>query len=196
MKTSKWIFDFFNLNSIDPISSKFVSVEPQDESNDSMTNLLKWDNTSVGRLCKTVTTFPTVSFIFKKPISFSNYKMQVKRGLRFMTGWRIDASFDGKRFTTIDSKDESFCFKNYTNQFGHINCDEFTSRSFDVPITTAKVIRLVQTKEDSCGTYCINMNWFDIYGNPSNAICINTCQTCRNSRMKLSLILFIIIDSC
>ena len=74
----------------------------------------------------------------------------------------------------------------------NIDCGEKTTRSFSVPITNAKVIRIVQTKPDSCGTYYIHMGAFDIYGNPSNAICPNTHQTYRTSLFKYSFVLLII----
>ena len=119
--------------------------------------------------------------------------MYVPKVHRYLTGWRIDASYDGTGFTTIDSKEELFCFKNYTNGV-NIDCGELTIRSFKVPITTAKVIRLVQTKQDSCGTYCIHMGAFDIYGSSPNIICQNTHQTYQVSLFKYSFVLLIITN--
>ena len=137
----------------------------------------------------------SIYFKFKKAVAFSEYKIQYLKGKRYITGWRIDASFDSKTFTTIDSKEESLCLKNYTSSAnGDVDCGEKTTRSFSVPITNAKIIRFVQTKPDSCGTYYIHMGAFDIYGNLSNVINLNTHQTCRTSLFKYSFILLVFAE--
>ena len=120
--------------------------------------------------------------------------LQVPKVHRYMTGWRIDVSYDGEGFTTIDSREENFCSKNYTNGANN-DCGELTTRSFNVPITTAKVIKLVQTREDSCGTYCIHMSGFDVYGDSPNIICKNTHRMQRSSPFKYPCILLIIYNS-
>ena len=182
--TSKWIFNDFYNNSIDPINTKYVSISPAGTVNSPLTNLIKWDETTAGCAGSVDQSLTTISFTFKNPISFSEYKIQQLANIRYMTGWKIDASFDGKTFTTIDSKEENFCTKN--SIYGaNVDCGEKTTRSFNIPITNAKVIRIVQTKPDIMGA-------FDIYGNPSNVICPNTHQTCRTSLFKYTFILLII----
>ena len=174
-----WIFKDFYHKSVDPISTNFVSISPAGTSSNPSSSLLKWDEKSTLWLQSNAPNLNIVTFTFAKPISFSRYRMQVLYPNRYMTGWRIDASYDGTNFTTINSKEENFCFKDYPHG-NVIDCGEITTRSFKVPVTTAKKIRLVQTKADSCGTYCVHLSTFDIYGGSPELICFTHSKYRRN----------------
>lgn len=178
---SKWIFKTFYMKSIDPIGNGFVSILPTNyEAGYPLTNIIKWDDENAGKLTYVQKTDAIITLTFDKPISFRKYRMQVLRSNRYMKGWKIEASYDGVGFATIDSKEENFCFKNYSHDI-FIDCGELTTRSFNVPITTAKVIKIIQTKPDSCGTYCIHLSGFDIFGERPEIICQNTNRMCRRS---------------
>ena len=90
------------------------------------------------------------------------YALQVNNKTRYMTGWNFEASYDKNKFTIIDQNSENFCPKSWAHD-NVIDCDGTTARVFNVPITTARSIKITMTKPDNCNPCLIELSFFDIF---------------------------------
>ena len=104
----------------------------------------------------------SVQINFEKPVTFMKYALQVNNKTRYMTGWNFEASYDKNKFTIIDQNSENFCPKSWAHD-NVIDCDGTTARVFNVPITTARSIKITMTKPDNCNPCLIELSFFDIF---------------------------------
>ena len=107
---------------------------------------------------------------FQKPVIISKYQIQYYQNVRFMTGWDIDISNYGDSFSSIDHKNEDFCFNKVATGNGY-DCAEKTTRTFSVPISSARKIKLWMSKPDPFGTYWLSPSHIDFYLSEINNIC-------------------------
>ena len=171
-----WIFKSFTSRSINVTETGFASVEPPGINKPS-TNVFEWtvDN-GIGIDMKTE---GPLIITFNKPILISKYRILVKNGRRYMKGWNISISNDGLDFITIDSKSEDFCKTFAIGNNGDIDCGEITDRIFSIPTMTIKKIKLSLTVPNSCSTYEIHINAFDVFGTTKTNEFYYSCRQCR-----------------
>ena len=91
---------------------------------------------------------------------------------------------DSPSFPAIfDDKDEHFCFGHTSEN----DCDNVTTRTFDIPISTAKSTKITMTKPDSRNSYCFQPSNIDFYVISESKL---DCTFNDLKNMKLSLLLF------
>ena len=146
---------------IDPLNSKLIEVDSVTPSTDfPWQYLFAWDSKN---WCALLNDGPhNLTITFKKPVTILKYQMQILYKVRYLTGWQFEISYDGNYFTVVDEKDENFCSTNYTHD-GVIDCGTNTARTFPIPISSAKSVRLSMTKPDSTGTYQMELSGIDFY---------------------------------
>ena len=182
--TNNWIFKSFTSKSLNAGEIGFASVQPNYPNifNWTTNNEVKYNTSAEGPL--TIT--------FKRPILVSKYRMLLRRSLRFPRGWNISVSYDEIGFTTIDTRAEDFCRKNYTDSNnGNVDCGELTDRTFSFPRMTIKKIKLILTVPNSCNNYDLHINAFDVYGT-TNIKGQCTCKCKRKPHIMLVFVCLII----
>ena len=85
--------------------------------------------------------------------------MRYKVNIRYFTGWNLMVSIDQQSYAVIDDKDEHFCFGRTSGN----DCNETTTRTFNVPISTANSTKITMTKPDSRNSYWFQPSNIDFY---------------------------------
>ena len=147
-----------SINAVDSQCLTVKSITPFEGT--SSRDLFNWDPSH--KFVLVGNSLHNITITFSKPITIMKYQLQVPYATRFLTGWNIEASYDGSKFTQIDTHNENFCYKIYDHDDVK-DCGELTQRIFDIPLTTAKSFKLVMTKQDSGGTYQMEFSGIDFY---------------------------------
>ena len=165
--TFSWIIKKIYDHSIDPIVTGFVDAEYTTTSYvmSEATNILTRNTSEACYLREALN--KGIIITFKEPIIITKYMLQTTAKRRYLKGWKIEVSNDGISYMKIDEREENFCFENITNG-NFIDCGVLTNRAFSIPVTTIKNLRLIMTKQDSCGTYNLELTGFDVFGTLSN----------------------------
>ena len=152
-----WLFQRFSDLEINPINTGFVTLEHGQESYGNAENIVNWNNPQQYEIRGEYGN--NITFHFTKPLIIKKYRMRYKVDIRYFTGWNLMVSIDQKSYAAIDDKDEHFCF----GQTSINNCNETTTRTFNVPISTAKSTKITMIKPDSKDTYWFQPLNIDFY---------------------------------
>ena len=188
----KWIIKGLYDKGIDVIEKGILSVSPNATKTYS-NNIFKWDKTSNSVIYEE--THGPLIITFTKPVTFSRYKIQIKAGNRYMRGWNLSVSYDNISFTVIDTRNENFCAVNITyDNNPAIDCGELTTKTFYVPLTTAKAIKLCSTTKDSSGTYALHFVGFDIFATQSQGELLDQSK-CKTTHSMKTIVLITLLLS-
>lgn len=190
----KWILKRMYDSSIDPVSTGFVdaSYTTTEGNIGNATNFFSRDLNKYTNLQSGLNEGIIVKF--NNSITITKYMLRLKQKQRFLKGWKVEGSYDGNTYMTIDEKNENFCLKTYEHN-KYLDCGELTIRAFNIPPTTVKNLRITMTQKDSCGTYWFHFGGFDVLGALPNhdLYCISHIITRITS--KASILLFIVMNN-
>ena len=181
MKEYFWLFQRFTDLGINPIHTGFVTLEHGIETYGNAENVVNWSTLELLEIRGNLGNY--MAFHFTKPLIIKKYRMRYNVNIRYFTGWNLMVSIDQHTYAIFDDKDEHFCFGHTSEN----DCDNVTTRTFDIPISTAKSTKITMTKPDSRNSYCFQPSNIDFYVISESKL---DCTFNDLKNMKLSLLLF------
>ena len=172
-----WIVHQWSKTGINPIDNNLITVDcgkPTDGY--PIENIFNWND--MNRTIIQGKSLLNITFTFKDPVSIYKYMLQVPEKVRYLKGWKIEVSYDKSNFTTVDEKDVDFCDGHLNNYYN--DCNETTTKSFSIPLSTVYSIRLSMTKPDSSSTYRMEFSGVDFYVAPPNYLLLKTYCSVHN----------------
>ena len=158
----KWIFEEITKAGKEPFDPSFVNVSslPTDTCCP-IKNMFMIDSQTETVISSD--NIHSINLSFSRTYYISGYKLQVLAVKRYLTGWMVDTSIDGKKFNPLDTKIENLCITNYIHD-GVTDCRDLTTREFVTQKTIFKYINLVMTHKDSSQYgYRLQLSAFDLF---------------------------------
>ena len=192
-----WIVNKWYQSGIDPLAKNLITVDSVPEREDyPIKNMFLWNNNKYSRTILQSSSPHNVTFSFSKPISIYKYKIQIPQVI-YLTGWQFEVSYDGSFFTIVDDQKETkFCSTDQITENGIINCGELTTRTFEIPLSTAKSLRISMTKPDSSNSYRMEFSGVDFYIAKTNFfLYLCSCFHSKSLNLNIRTLLFIILKT-